>query len=201
MRRRLFPLNDVLSYGGILLIFLAASVIALFTQQNWSAPAIFSLILVDIAAIIVLALFFTKKWNSRPDRILDNGTYVWFGNVAHKVADNTKEALQVFQDFFVGMAIRFDIEDMLKSANIEWRKGPITQIGRGWILKKVYGFQIGYTMAVQWFENISDSAFVHELAHMVDEIVLKRTPDWKHERQDTWKTVDEINSILREKGL
>jgi hypothetical protein len=81
---------------------------------------------------------------------------------------------------------------MLRGARIEWSSKPITLVGRFWSVRDKAGLQQGKGVMVHWQGSVLTSALFHELHHMVDEIILKRGPDYKHEDKEWWDLVPEL---------
>lgn len=67
-------------------------------------------------------------------------------------------------------------------------------------LTQCLGTSLGGEITIAWKGRISDTVFVHELQHWVDEI-CNVDIDWHHEREDWWDIDVDINKILKANGL
>lgn len=93
--------------------------------------------------------------------------------------------------------------EMLSGARIVWSKDPVSSFTRFWQIHDVNGLQKGKGIEVRWMGSVSESALFHELHHMVDEIILRRSPDYKHEAEAWWDSVRVLKAKFKpiEEGL
>jgi hypothetical protein len=201
---RYIPWTDFLLYGGLAVVSVAAAIWAVLTPQDWEVGGVIAVILVPSAFVVLAVVIIGGKLLSRPDFVVF-GMSVWMGDV---VAPSAKfvmvEAIEVFVEKFPGLARKhgFDgrvqsgaLTKMIDGVRCEWRSGKISMISRwGWAVKDKAGLQSGKSIVVQWRGEISESAFYHELGHMVREMVLNIDVDYKHEDVEWWEAVREVKA-------
>lgn len=212
--KRPFPWLDLYIFGTFSLISLVTTLWCLI-RYELAPEAIVALILSTAGFIGVSALIIVGKLLTRPTFVTRHNTWVWTNNT-YVTRDLMESAIDMFIYRFpivvseavhsavtaVGVpsktssaqitsAIAARVTDdamrnMFAGARIEWRDSSITMVGLGWHADGKAGLQKGKGIVVQWNGTIIGSAFIHELLHMVDEVVLQREPDYKHERKEWW---------------
>lgn len=197
------PWADWLLYGGLALVAVVGAVIAAITPQYWDTGKILVLILVPAAFVVVASIVLISKYWSRPDFISKHNISVWTDGIAID-KDQFERLTYVFVRILPALIQTYipkEDEDrrslstgalraMLHNARVEWRKKPITLLSRlGWSVKDKAGLQQGRGVMLHWTGSIVSSAYYHELLHMVDEVILKREPDYAHRDVNWWGLV------------
>lgn len=214
--RRFIPWTDIAVYGGLALLSVVASLLAVITPQEWTTGGIIAAITAPLAFVVLAIVIIGGKLLRRPDyQALLNSYGGHTGSVAvwtvagEPVRDDMEDALS---HFAVGAADRLTAIgtyhsmlhigryekcwSMLAGASIEWSKGKVGAMGIGWKVKDKAGLQSGKYIKLQWTGSIKNSALFHELGHMVQELILKRPiPDYKHEDTEFWDMISEIERI------
>lgn len=202
MVKKWFPWIDLIFFGSIAIIAVALSILAASTQQEWDIGKIVVLIVTPIAFTGLAIVIVVYKWFSKPDFTTKHGTYVWRNNISGL----TKIVVEKALDFFVEQVPLFypnikpaELEGMLQDAKIEFRDGGITLYAIGWDVRDKSGLQQGRAIMVKWNGSIVESAFFHELMHVVDEIIFHKEPDYKHENLGWWNFEGVLNSDFTKK--
>jgi hypothetical protein len=82
-----------------------------------------------------------------------------------------------------------EILRMFDGAKIHWRKDKTTMFRRYWKCVDKSGLQDGKECIVHWPGGVIQSALFHELIHMIDEVILKRAPDYAHKNMHWWELI------------
>ena len=200
--KKSIPWIDFILYGGLALLSLAGVVLTLIVGTELPGYIVAGATATGFVVIAVVVFF--RWWNSRPDYYVDPGVSIWNSGIPELTAQAMKTVFEyyirmlpkIIGDF--GMADRYPevtanaLREMLRNARVEWTRKPITLIARFWSVKDKAGLQQGKGVMVHWQGSVKDSALFHELHHMVDEIILKRGPDYKHEDKEWWHLVPEL---------
>lgn len=212
--KRYVPWLDILTYGGLALVAVAACVVAAVTVQEWDTGKIVALTVVPAAFVLIAVLVLVTKFKSRPRYVAEYKVGVWtnvevMGNYEPS-RTGTNRALRGFVDGLPKLieqnAGRLKEEEtkitsdalikMLDGATIEWRWNYISLMGIGWTVKDKAGLQRGKAVMVKWERNIFATALYHELLHMVDEVVLGREPDYRHENKPWWDLIPDLKKKI-----
>lgn len=205
--RRFIPWTDIVLYGGLALVSTAGSLWAAFTPQEWTVGAIVAAIAVPLAFIIVASVVIGGKLLSRPDYEV-HGMAVWQDGVSGiNMKVRMDKAIQHFVDTFpdIAQAHGFDgriqtevLNRLLDGSRCEWRTRRLSIVSRwGWSVKDAAGLQSGRSIMVQWLGSITDSAWHHELGHMVRQKVLGKDIDYQHEDEKWWAAVKRVRDDAR----
>ncbi|RLC88667.1 MAG: hypothetical protein DRJ03_01980 [Chloroflexi bacterium] len=191
------PWVNFILYGGLALLAFTAAVWASCYEQPigafvsvWAAAAGF------LAVFVVVFV----GWFVRFPTFIARGVSVWDGDIRFITETAVVDALKFYVERLPTLLEEQHMAEkhvvtsdalwtMLFTAQIEWTDKPITLISRFWQIRDANGLQQGKSIMVRWTGSISGSALFHELHHMVDEIVLKRSPDHKHENKHWWALV------------
>lgn len=195
--RRFVPWTNFIFFGGLALLALAAA-----TWVSCYEQPVGALIAAWATAAGFLGVFLAVfiGWLIKRPSFVVHGVAVWNGGVRLIHQHLMREALEFYTRRLPELAHEYDLPEkhlinisnltcMFPGARIEWTKKPITIIARFWKVKDKNGLQQGKGVMVRWMGSLSQSALFHELHHMVDEIILKRGPDYKHENRPWWDLV------------
>jgi hypothetical protein len=193
---RAFPWVDFFIFGGLFLFALFCGFLVTLSGPHtvlelcitWGIVLVF----LGISVMIVL-----RKYMAHPDFITIQGTYIWANGIDEIDVYDMNAALSYYVTNLpklTALVTQKEIENMLFGACIEWRQGPITLMGLGWLVKDKEGLQKGKSIIVHYPDkqeftvqaNIERSALYHEIHHMVDEVVLKREIDYMHKNTEWW---------------
>lgn len=219
--RRILPIPDIVAFVGLALIVDIVAIIALCTKQTWEIGAIVAFSACVVGFNGVAFALFLRRWLTKPDFFTKHGTAIWTNGIKEITKELVEEALDFYIGEMVRARVEAidaikvlnqqpktpvemwnlldprltleKINEMLNGASIEFRNVPITVIWPHLGTIKAYELQWGNTMMVQWLGAISKSAFFHGLQHMVDELVLGKLPDYKHEDLLWWQLVERFN--------
>jgi len=213
--RRYIPWVDILLYGGMAVLAVAAEVFVLFFAEGVTVVGHTVMGAATAAFISVAAVVLLKRYTSRPDYIDNHGVAVWTGGV-HVLRDDLRvyrvmqffaqrlPALMVaeFPAYLHGNAVTTEsILNMYYGMRIEWRRKPLNVMSRwGWTMKDKAGLQQGKGVKLHWKGSVVDSALYHELLHAVDELILQQPPDYKHEKA-WWKLIVPLKYQARTNGM
>ncbi len=205
--KRHIPWIDFVLYGGLALL---SVVLALVFVWDTEVGGVVALLATTLGFVTVAVVVFFRWFLSQPDFVIDQyGVYVWTGDLNHLKTDTAKERLTEVLDLFVRALPEFikkempencpeqmvtssDLSQMLYESRIEFCRNKITLFSKfGWTVKDKAGLQMGKGVMVRWTNSFIKSALYHELFHMVDEIILKRSPDYKHE-EEWWKLLSKL---------
>lgn len=199
--RRFIPWTDIALYGGLAAVSTAGSLWAAFTPQEWTVGAIVAAIIVPLGFIVVAAVVIGGKLLSRPDYHV-YGMHVWTADGDQPVGSRMKEAVKHFIETFPGIARAhgFDgriqsgtLEELFRGVSCEWRSKPLTVFSRwGWSVKDKAGLQSGKSIMVQWLGSITGSAWHHEVGHMVRQLLLHKSVDYRHEDEEWWAAIRRV---------
>lgn len=205
--KRSIPWIDFILYGGLALLSVVGAVLAFVFDAP--PPGYITALLTMAGFLVVAGIVFFRWWNSQPDYFVDPGVAIWKGGVPAL----TLEAMRGTFEFYIetlpkiiqdrGMGLPYanvtthNLRLMLRNARVEWTRKPITLISKFWSVKDKAGLQQGKGVMVHWQGSIRDSALFHELHHMVDEIILERGPDYKHEDKEWWNLIPELKQRAR----
>lgn len=191
--RRFIPWVDIAVYGGLALLSVAASLLAVLTPQEWTNGKIVLAVATPLVFVVLAVIIVSGKWSKRPDYILGSGVAVW-------TAGDKRPHLQCMTNAIAHFAISASglvcdhktMKKFLFGICVEWTTKRVGMIGYGWKVTDKAGLQSGKHIKLQWTGSIKESALFHELGHMVQELILKRpTPDYKHE-DPFWNIISEI---------
>ena len=190
------PWDNFIRYGSFTLLGLAGLICALILDP--SPPALISAGSAFLGFFVVFLVVIFKWYFSTPDYTTKQGTAVWTDGL--KIID--KGRMETVLDFYIKNLSKYApydvspvrLEYMLKNSNIEWSRKSVSGIGLGWLVKDKAGLQSGKYVKLHWTGSIVRSALYHELHHMVDEIILGVTPDYKHERIEWWSVIEKLKN-------
>ena len=211
MIKKKTPIIDFIVFGCIAALGIIGAVIASCYTKDISALVTFWG--VAGAMIMILCIVILRWRRSMPDYYNKcYGIAVWCGGetflYSTKGREQLKGMLALFMDRlpvliktrFAGHAIEQNVTKvalckMLYGSGIEWQRELISRISKsGWAVTDKTGLQQGKNIAVQWQGSFIKSALYHELLHMVDEMILLRKPDYKHENKKYWAMVNELKA-------
>lgn len=212
--RRYVPWLDILTYGGMALAAVVACVIAAVTIQEWDTGKVVTLTTVPAAFVLIAVLVLVKKFKAYPRYVAEYKVGVWtnveimgnyepsrtgmnralrgFVEELPRLIEQNAERLQEEETNITSE----DLAEMLKGATVEWRWDYISLMSIGWTVKDAAGLQRGRSVMVKWSRNIFATALYHELLHMVDEIVIGREPDYKHENKSWWDLIPDLKKKI-----
>lgn len=130
-----------------------------------------------------------------PTFVTSHGTHV----TTNGIEEITPEYMELALDFYIlWMPGLYEvhaegIEQMLKHADIEWLPDLVEYNG-----KRFYGLQWQRWCIVYWPGAIHKSVLFHELHHMMDELIFKKSPDYNHENIRLWSTLLILNKEFKE---
>jgi hypothetical protein len=210
--KRHIPWIDFILYGGLALLALVAGTIFLMYAE--AAGAIVSIVGMTLGFVVVAVVVFFRWFRSQPDFYEDTyGIAVWTDGISvlkqPAGKDNFKRVVDLFVTELPGLIKKHmaptapeqiiessDLSRMLYQSRVEFRKEKLTVFSKlGWSVKDKAGLQQGKGIMLHWTGSIAGSALFHELLHMVDEVVLKRGPDYRHTNQEWWRMVVELKRI------
>lgn len=190
--------QDVVAFGGLPLVFTGLGIGAALTPQEWTVPGVVILVATIFAAWGIGFVFFWSKWRARPTFTLPGGIVVW----ANDISDVTPERVEKAVAFFAAKAasklglVETALRETLNSLRIEFVDGRV------WWGEKAYnGLASGFGVKVNWaagtkgegaVPGFKRNAFFHELAHVTQEQVLKKPPDYQHTNTPIWDLVSEM---------
>ncbi len=194
MGKRYIPWIDLLLYGGLIVVSIVSVIIALCTDQEWPVEKILVISTIPTAVVVVSLIILLKKLLSRPDFTTRYGVAVWCNDIEKIDNQLMDRAVQFYINEMVVRALVKEDEllSMFQGATVEWRKKPIGMYGIGWAIKEAAGAQQGKSVVVHWKGTIRGSALFHEFHHMVDETILKKPIDYKHEDKKWWAIIDQM---------
>jgi len=212
MIKKKTPWADFTIFGSISLLGLVGACVATYYTRD--IGALITSWGVAGSMLLIFAIIIIRWKRSAPDYYNKcYGVAVWCGGdkflYATKSREDLKNLLILFLDRlptlvkakFPGESIEQRITKsalckMLYGSGIEWHVEPISLFSKsGWAVQDKAGLQQGKNIAVQWQGSYIKSALYHELLHMVDELVLLRAPDYKHENKRWWALVNELKAI------
>ena len=180
------------------MLFTAAGIGAWLTPQEWNAPKIGIMVAVVWASWLIAFLFFWARYRAKPDFALASGIVVWTGGISAVTPERVEKAVAFF---VVKAAAKLGIVDtQLREALNALRVEFVD--GRVWWGEKAYnGLAKGFGVKVNWgagakregdVPGFKRNAFFHELAHVTQEQVLKKPPDYQHTDAPLWDLVSEM---------
>ena len=197
------PWTDIVLYGGLAVVSVGAAVWAGLTPQEWNVGKIVALIAVPVAFVALALIVILGKLFSRPDYHTKQGVAVWSVN-GRPNKHQMDAAFELLIDTLPGLykdpgaITSLMLEHLVKGVKVEWRDKPLTVFSRyGWAVKDKAGLQQGKAIMVHWQGSITDSAFYHEMGHMIRQEVLCKPIDYKHEDTDWWTMMAAINNHAR----
>lgn len=204
--RGYIPWKDWLLFGGLALLSVVGSVAAALTPQAFPLGKIVTLVSVPVALIAIAVIVLISKYRSRPDFVDRHGIAVWHRGVRQFTRATFEANVILFIAALPRLVRQRFHEDapecqvtgkqllkMFNGAQVAWQMEPISLLSKwGWTIKDKAGLQKGKDIRVQWGKTIAGSAFFHECMHMVDELVLRRAPDYAHENKPWWALVSEL---------
>jgi len=206
--RKFIPIIDILVYGSLALFSIIATIIAFLTPQEWPLIKIIIALIVPVGFITLAAIVFISKWTSRPDYITDQGTAIWSGGISNLSEQFAMAKMSAALHFFATELPKMvpgitseTLNIMLNQAKIDWKNKSLTLVGIGWTVKDKAGLQDGNGIMLYWNGSIIHSALFHELFHMVDELVLHKAPDYKHENTGWWEIATELENMAEKQNI
>lgn len=209
-KHRRVPLLNFLFFGGLALLAVTLAMVVNFVLN----PPIGGYIAANVTAaafLIIFLIIFIRWLISAPDAVSVHGALIWAPDkqtaqeACNYLAAYVFKLPEVLVDHYhLGRPIyeRVNVDSltmMLQGARIDLRNKPISLFSRfGWATKDKAGLQQGKSTMVYVKTTISDSALVHELHHMIDEIILKKLPDYAHAEKDWWALVPRTKQLLKE---
>jgi hypothetical protein len=197
--RRIIPWFDFLMVGFFSIVSVVLLVAVFMGGAKIEALAITTA--TTTGFILVALLVFLRWFFSKPDFFTEVGTAIWTGGIPQITKNFMDRALAHYAAKLnnINPKIRKElIKDMLSKAAIEWDISPVSYISNGWFMANKAGLHRGYDIKVQWKGSVSQSAFFHELHHMVDEIILKKSADYEHKDVLWWKVENDIRGSFYE---
>lgn len=201
--RPFFPWKELVIFGGFGLLTTICAIVVLFLDVPWGAHVAMWLTAVSSDTVAVLVV--RKKLSTRPDyRNETFGVWVWTGGVPELNSPEGRQDLHnafgffvdelpgVLQELFLPNSVEAgittdELRRMIRGMRLEWTQEPIRMLSRlGWTIKDSAGLQSGASVKVQWLGSAVGGALYHELFHMIDELLLGRSPDYDHSRVTWW---------------
>lgn len=201
---RIVKWQDVAAFAGLPVIFTALGVGAWLTPQEWTVPGTVILIATVWASWVIAFLFFWAKWRAKPTFTLASGIAVWTNGISAITPERVEKAVAFFVMKASGKLGITDtgLREALNALRIEFVDGRV------WWGEKAYnGLASGFGVKVNWsagarregeLPGFKGNAFFHELAHVTQEQVLNKPPDYKHEDLATWDLVAEMKREFTE---
>lgn len=214
--RRHLPWIDFILYGGLALLSI---VLTLIFVWNTELGGVLALLATTTGFVVVAFVVIIRWYVSEPDYTEDTyGVSVWtdgiwqLGSTAGRI--NLKKALDVFVKKLPSLITKLlpetapeqmvtsgDLSAMLYSSRLEFRDKKLGTAGIGWSVKDAAGLQQGRGIMLRWQGSLVRSALFHELFHMVDEMILRMAPDYKHERNEWWALVGTLKDEATAAGV
>jgi len=201
--------GDVLWWGLMVVVFAGMAIGAAFTPQEWDWVKIVFLVAIPLGVVVVATAAVTSTVFASPDfdvvisfgelKIPSVTATVWANDVEKHAAlrSDLMVAIKIFVLEYHDPASAARAVDGL---TIEFVPDPIKVWGRWSYEEGKAGLQKGKSIIVHWKGSLGKSAFMHELLHVVDEIVRKGY-DPEHADSAFWEQELELNSKLQELGL
>lgn len=198
--------SDIIVFAGVLIGLLILNIGVAFTVNT--VAMVFIVITFDLAALMLITMFFFEKWLAKPDFVTKHGVAFWTNGIREITPELMDRALDCFVKQLPTVTSEVsaeELQEMLGKTGIEWKRRTISMIWGSHHLKGKAGVQIGFRLLVQWKGSVYASAFYHELLHEVNEnIRLPRLPtdearnnfrekDIQHGEADWWRLGDALN--------
>jgi hypothetical protein len=187
-----FFIFDMIFFSVLILLVIAANIGAFLTPQDWDVVKVLALT-IPSAGLIALCFYGIIPYflNKPTFEIEKYGMAVW------AETDVTKETVEKACDHFVAVVSKelgLDATAAISDSFIEFHSHKVSMIGVGWIVSDKMGLQQGKGIKVAWLKtctSIDNTAFYHELGHMLDEFHFNRY-DPKHENAPFWSIVSKM---------
>lgn len=211
--RRRVLIGDMIFWVGLSLLATFLSAIAPITPQEWDAVKLGLLIGVPAGFWSMTITIYIKYRVAKPDYIIKlfpenllTGMTetieigIWWGDISAPIVP-VEAAVQNVITYFpeIGDVDRRSVIEAFDQVTIEFRQDPIKIWGRWSFEDPKAGLQKGKSVIVHWPQDkgITETALVHELLHLVDELVRKRY-DPKHEDSAWWEIEGTVNDRVRD---
>lgn len=180
---------------------------AFCTPQDWNVAKVIVLVVMDLMFWAVAAIVILGKFFSRPDYVTTQGAAVWMattpiGKQPKKVhmEEAFEHLISRLPELATDSRIQIaSLEKLVRKVCVEWTGSPITILSRyGWQVKDKAGLQQGTRIMVWWKGWVKQTAFFHEMGHMVRQELLGKDIDYKHEDTEWWKTIEKLNGEFDE---
>lgn len=201
--------GDVLWWGLLVVLFVGMSLGAALTPQEWDWVKVVFLLVIPLGVVTIATAAVTSTVFASPDfdvvitfgelKIPSVTATVWTNNVEKHAAlrDDLRVALKIFVLEYHDPA---SAARALDGMTIEFTPEPIKVWGRWSYEEGKAGLQKGKSIIVHWKGSLSKSALMHELLHVVDEMVRKGY-DPEHADSAFWEQELELNLKLQELEL
>jgi len=195
-------LGDIWFWAALATLVTALATGAALTPQDWPAMKVVILVGVVVGFWLMGLAAVLNTIRRKPDFevCLSGGRslVVWTDGIKEVEPGLIRAAITHFiRTVSTTTTFTLDqLEDMLDGSGIEFRKGLLTWRGLGFVMEGKEGLQKGKWMAVHWRGSIKDSAFFHELCHMLDEVVRNHY-DPKHEDSLLWGLEHQLNKTFQ----
>lgn len=211
--RKRVLIGDMIFWVGLSLLATFLSAIAPITPQEWDAVKLGLTIGVPAGFWTMTITIYIKYRTTSPDYViklfpenLATGMTdtveigVWWGDVVAPVVPVETVVQQVVKFFpELGEVDQKSVLTAFDQATVEFRDSPIKIWGKWSFEKEKAGLQKGKAIIVHWPQDagITETAFAHELLHLVDELCRKRY-DLEHEDSAWWEAERVINDRVRD---
>lgn len=203
-RRWYWPWRDLLMYGGLALASIIGAIVAAATPQEWTVGKLVVITVVPLAFTAICVMVLALRVMGIP-HFTSLGIGHWVprklrhGPTRKKMEVELQRVTSLFAELLPeeARAQGFDhrvqedsILNRLRWVRCTWTCQRINWISRwGWEVRDKAGLQSGRSIVVQWRGSTLNSAYIHELGHLLRQQLLGLPVDYAHQDRRWWTAV------------
>lgn len=145
-----------------------------------------AVIMVDVSCVALVAVLVFKRAMKPPDFVTHHGVAFWTDGIKEISEELMVRALDrfllVMSEEYPDITQR-SLRKMLSKTGIEWRRRHVSILAGRHQLKHKDGIQHNYRILLRWIGTVDESAFYHELLHLVNQFIRLPNVEGKEQRE------------------